>query len=56
MKLDLENRLFISLEGNTICGKSKNYTTDITFVCNRNVSFKIKLTFLVIKLLIDYNS
>lgn len=28
----------MALEGNTICEKNKKYTTNITFVCSKNVS------------------
>lgn len=41
MKLDIKDQLFMSLEGNTICRPGQNYTTDITFVCNKTaVSIK----------------
>lgn len=42
VKLDTNDQLFMSLEGNTICEKNQKYKTEITFVCNKNVSFNIK--------------
>jgi len=41
VKLDVKGQLILSLEGNTICEKNQKYSTDLTFVCNKNVSFKI---------------
>lgn len=34
----------LSLEGNTLCDKNQKYTTDLTFICNKNVSPKIQIT------------
>lgn len=41
VKLDVKDQLILSLEGNTICEKNQKYSTDLTFVCNKNVSYKI---------------
>ncbi|XP_060841059.1 cation-independent mannose-6-phosphate receptor [Rhopalosiphum padi] len=36
-KLDFKDQLILSLEGNTICEKNQKYSTDLTFVCNKNM-------------------
>ncbi|KAF0758761.1 cation-independent mannose-6-phosphate receptor [Aphis craccivora] len=37
VKLDVKGQLILSLEGNTICEKNQKYSTDLTFVCNKNM-------------------
>jgi len=41
VKLDVKDQLVLSLEGNTICEKNLKYSTDLTFTCNKHVSFRI---------------
>ncbi|XP_025206725.1 cation-independent mannose-6-phosphate receptor isoform X2 [Melanaphis sacchari] len=37
VKLDVKNQLILSLEGSTICEKNQKYSTDLTFICNKNM-------------------
>lgn len=41
VKLNDNDQLVLSLEGNTVCDKNQKYSTDITFTCNKNVSFRV---------------
>lgn len=40
VKLNEKDQLLMSFESYTICEQNKNYTTEITFVCTKNVSLK----------------
>ncbi|XP_015379839.1 PREDICTED: uncharacterized protein LOC107173716 [Diuraphis noxia] len=45
VKLNTKNQLVLALEGNTVCEKNQKYSTDLTFICNKNIKFESFTTF-----------